>query len=137
LFKNAKATEYNRDSLKTCHPKGLSWPWHVKVLSGNCSPAPSTIPPRKECVSPAIRVKYQKRYGQMTTQQITRIGIAEQGDRHRLLFSAAVNLREFDCPPALAHAFLTDAALDSGLSPSDVRRQIECGFVHAKGATHV
>ncbi len=48
---------------------------------------------------------------------------AEQGDRHRLLFSAAANLGEFGCPPFLAHALLTEAALDSGLSPSDVRRQ--------------
>jgi hypothetical protein len=53
---------------------------------------------------------------------------ADAGDRHRLLFSAAANLGEFGCPPALAHALLTEAALDSGLSPSDVRRQIECGL---------
>ncbi len=60
---------------------------------------------------------------------------ADQGDRHRLLFSAAANLAEFGCPPALAHALLTEAALDSGLTPSDVRRQIECGLTQArKGA---
>jgi hypothetical protein len=62
---------------------------------------------------------------------------AEQGDRHRLLFSAAANLGEFGCPPALAHALLTEAALDSGLSPSDARRQIECGLAHVKGASNV
>src|SRR5262249_34410021 len=28
---------------------------------------------------------------------------ADQGDRHRHLFSAAANLAEFGCPPALAH----------------------------------
>jgi hypothetical protein len=56
---------------------------------------------------------------------------AEQGDRHRLLFSAAANLAEFGCPPALAHALLSEAALDSGLSPADVRRQIDCGLEHA------
>jgi hypothetical protein len=61
---------------------------------------------------------------------------AEQGDRHRLLFSAAANLAEFGCPPTLAHALLTDAALDSGLSPSDVLRQVECGLAHVKGATN-
>jgi hypothetical protein len=62
---------------------------------------------------------------------------AEPGDRHRLLFSAAANLAEFGCPPALAHALLTEAALDSGLTPGDVRRQIECGLNHAgKGARH-
>lgn len=62
---------------------------------------------------------------------------AEQGDRHRLLFSAAANLAEFGCPPPLAHALLTEAALDSGLSPSDVRRQIDCGLAHVKGTTNV
>ena len=50
------------------------------------------------------------------------------GDRHRLLFSAAANLAEFGCSRALAEALLSDAALDSGLSPSEVRRQIECGI---------
>jgi hypothetical protein len=55
---------------------------------------------------------------------------AELGDRHRLLFSAAANLSEFGCPPALAHALLTEAALDSGLQLADVRRQIECGLAH-------
>jgi hypothetical protein len=53
---------------------------------------------------------------------------ADQGNRHRLLFSAAANLAEFNCSPALAHALLTDAALDTGLSPADVRRQIDCGL---------
>jgi len=53
---------------------------------------------------------------------------AGQGDRHRLLFSAAANLAEFSCPPALAHALLSEAGLDSGLSPKDVRRQIDCGL---------
>src|SRR5262249_17231195 len=58
---------------------------------------------------------------------------AEVGDRHRLLFSAAANLAEFGCPPALAHALLTEAARDSGLSPSDIHRQIECGLKHVNG----
>ena len=62
---------------------------------------------------------------------------AAVGDRHRVLFSAAANLGEFGCPPALAHALLTDAALDCGLPPSDVRRQIDCGLTDAAkgGAT--
>lgn len=59
---------------------------------------------------------------------------AGQGDRHRLLFSAAANLAEFSCPPALAHALLTEAGLDSGLPPKEVRRQIECGLARGKGA---
>jgi hypothetical protein len=62
---------------------------------------------------------------------------ADRGDRHRLLFSAAANLGEFGCPPALAHALLTEAGLDSGLSPAEVCRQIECGLAHAgKGSAH-
>jgi hypothetical protein len=55
---------------------------------------------------------------------------AATGDRHRLLFSAAANLAEFGCPPDLALALLTEPALDSGLPPADVRRQIECGLNH-------
>jgi len=55
---------------------------------------------------------------------------ATTGDRHRLLFSAAANLAELDCPPALAHELLTEAALDSGLPPGEVRRQIDCGLRH-------
>jgi hypothetical protein len=56
---------------------------------------------------------------------------ADQGDRHRLLYSAAANLAELACPPALAHALLTEAALDSGLPPAEVHRQIECGLKQA------
>lgn len=55
---------------------------------------------------------------------------ATAGDRHRLLFSAAANLAEFGCSAALAHALLSEAALDSGLPPSEVRRQIDCGLSH-------
>jgi len=53
---------------------------------------------------------------------------AGTGDRHRLLFSAAANLAEFHCPLPLAVALLEESALDSGLSPKDVRRAIECGL---------
>lgn len=53
---------------------------------------------------------------------------ASNGDRHRLLFSAAANLAEFGCSFKLAFALLGEVALDAGLSPSDVRRQIECGL---------
>jgi hypothetical protein len=59
---------------------------------------------------------------------------AETGDRHRLLFSAAANLAEFNCPSALAYALLTEAGLDSGLPPAEVRRQIDCGLEHGRGA---
>ena len=53
---------------------------------------------------------------------------AGEGDRHRLLYSAARNLLEFGCPSELAHALLSESALDSGLPPKDVRRQIERGL---------
>ncbi len=53
---------------------------------------------------------------------------AGEGDRHRLLYSAARNLGEFGCPPSLAHALLSEPGLDSGLAPKDVHRQIECGL---------
>lgn len=53
---------------------------------------------------------------------------ADLGDRHRLLYSAARNLGEFGCPPALGYALLSEPALDCGLAPRDVRRQIECGL---------
>lgn len=55
---------------------------------------------------------------------------ATPGDRHRALFSAAANLAEFGCPADLAHELLTAAALDSGLSPSETKRQIDCGLNH-------
>jgi hypothetical protein len=74
--------------------------------------------------------------GKATLNRLTREFLckgASEGDRHRLLFSAASNLAEFRCPPLLAHALLTEPALDSGLSPSDVHRQIECGLRHGSG----
>lgn len=58
---------------------------------------------------------------------------ADNGDRHRLLFAAAANLAEFGCSFELAFALLSEAALDSGLPPADVRRQIECGLNHNRG----
>lgn len=58
---------------------------------------------------------------------------AIEGDRHRLLYSSAANLAEFGCPAPLAHALLTQAALDSGLPPGEVRRQIECGLARSPG----
>jgi hypothetical protein len=65
-----------------------------------------------------------------TTLAFIRDG-ASAGDRHRLLYSASRNLGEFGCPLPLAIALLSEAALDSGLPPSDVRRQVECGIKDA------
>lgn len=58
---------------------------------------------------------------------------ATTGDRHRLLFSAAANLSEFGCNDALAWALLSEPALDSGLAPNEVRRQIQCGLAYRGG----
>ncbi len=57
---------------------------------------------------------------------------ANAGDRHRLLYSAAANLAEFGASYALAFAVLSEAALDSGLAPSEVARQIRCGVEGGK-----
>lgn len=54
-----------------------------------------------------------------------------KGDRHRLLFSAAANLAECGAPYELVHDLLSESALDSGLPPADVERQIRCGCEHA------
>lgn len=39
-------------------------------------------------------------------------------------------LAEFGCAFHLAWALLSESALDTGLSPAEVRRQIECGLNH-------
>ncbi|MFN3192217.1 MAG: DNA primase [Aureliella sp.] len=52
----------------------------------------------------------------------------EQGDRHRLLYSAAANLFEFGCPPLLAHGLLSEPARNVGLAPNDIRRAIDNAY---------
>jgi hypothetical protein len=66
-----------------------------------------------------------------TTLAFIRDG-ATDGERALRLFQAAANLGEFDCPPELAHALLGEAALDSGLTPGETKRQIESGLAHAR-----
>ena len=58
-------------------------------------------------------------------------GEVEAGDRHRLLYSAAANLAELGCPLPAVRALLTEPALDTGLPPKEVARQIECGHAAA------
>ena len=53
------------------------------------------------------------------------------GDRHRLCFSAAANLAELGVPLSACQALLTEPALDTGLPPRDVARQIACGHAAA------
>lgn len=87
--------------------------------------------------SEANAVRRAERHGSprlnRATVDIIRTGAVANGDRHRMLFSAAANLGEFDCPPLLAHALLSEAGLDSGLPPKEVYRQIECGLAHGRG----
>jgi hypothetical protein len=70
----------------------------------------------------------------VTLNKLTRAflnGEVEAGDRHRLLYSAAANLAEVGCPLSALVALLTEPALDLGLPPRDVARQIECGHAAA------
>jgi hypothetical protein len=55
---------------------------------------------------------------------------ASEGERHTRLFSAAANLAELGCPLVLAHALLTEVALDSGLPPYEVKATIDGGLDH-------
>jgi hypothetical protein len=53
------------------------------------------------------------------------------GERHATLFRCAGWLTEQGAPVTLVHALLTEPGCDIGLSPADVRRQIDCGIAHA------
>ena len=55
----------------------------------------------------------------------------EVGDRHRVIYSAARNLAEAGAPRHLVTGLLREAALDTGLPPREVDRQLECGFLAA------
>lgn len=57
---------------------------------------------------------------------------ATEGERHRLLFSAAANLAEFGDLDELIKAILTRPGLDTGLPEREVARQIECGIKYAR-----
>jgi hypothetical protein len=49
---------------------------------------------------------------------------ARPGERQTRLYSAAANLAEFGAPLALCEGLLTEAARDSGLPPSEIKRTI-------------
>jgi hypothetical protein len=59
-----------------------------------------------------------------------RFGVGE-GERRPTLFRCAAWLAEQGAPPSLCSALLTEPALDLGLTPKDVERQIRCGIEHA------
>lgn len=60
-----------------------------------------------------------------------RFGVPE-GERHPTLFRCAAWMTEQGAPDRLIHAMLTEPGRDLGLTPKDVRRQIECGIAHAR-----
>ena len=50
------------------------------------------------------------------------------GDRHRLIYAAARNLSEAGAPLHLVRELLREPALNTGLPPREVDRQLDCGF---------
>jgi hypothetical protein len=65
------------------------------------------------------------------TMEIIRGESIEPGDRHRLIYSAARDLAENGAPRHLIDSLLRESALDTGLPPREVDRQLECGFQDA------
>ncbi len=63
--------------------------------------------------------------------EFIRFGVAE-GERALTLFRCAAALAELGCPPAAVAAVLDEPGRDNGLTPSEVRRQIQCGIDHAR-----
>jgi len=92
------------------------------------------------------RPTYRNGEGKLTAflRRFLRDGELEPDRRAVSTFRAAAELAEmheavgFD---ALAHALLSEAALDSGLTPSEAKRQIDCGLAHGRrqkeGGEHV
>lgn len=65
-----------------------------------------------------------------STRAILRGELPSEGDRHRLLFSAASDMAEFGSMESLIQAILTEPGQNCGLSASECSRQIECGVQH-------
>jgi hypothetical protein len=111
-------------------------PFDLPTITRTCDQAAADWQAALQAAEKESEAKTQRRAVADGTPRLNRTTLdyirdaAEQGDRHRLLFSAAANLAEFNCPPALAHALLTETGLDSGLPPAEVRRQIDCGLSH-------
>jgi len=53
------------------------------------------------------------------------------GDRHRMIYAAARNLADAGAPLHLVRELLREPALDTGLPPREVDRQLDCGFSDA------
>jgi hypothetical protein len=54
------------------------------------------------------------------------------GDRHRSIYSAARNLADCGASRELTVGLITEGARDLGLTPSEVARQIDCGWKDAQ-----
>ena len=54
------------------------------------------------------------------------------GERATTLFRCAAVLTEMGCPPHAVNALLDEPGRDNGLSPTEVKRQIQCGIDHAR-----
>lgn len=101
------------------------------------SPTPASLERWERATSEAVShlaVRVSMASGPKRLNVATRLiiggEVVPEGDRHRRLFSAAANLAEFQCPPALAQALLLEPGLDCGLTASEVERQIETGLAH-------
>jgi hypothetical protein len=125
------------DELMTCTASQIQAiaseprPFEMPVVMEHCQQAADDWHAAIEWVerqAKAMQVQTYARLNRLTLDFI-RQG-AKPGERAKRLFSAAANLAEFSCPPDLAYALLNEPALDSGLQPSEVQRQIECGLNH-------
>ncbi len=115
-------------------------PFDIPETGGVSDTAQSDWIKASEAVEQHDTAMQQRRESSSTSTTLNRATLefitsgARDGERHSRLFSAAANLAELGCPPALAHALLTEPARDSGLPPKEVARVIQCGLDH-KGAT--
>ena len=121
-----------------------------RIISLSAEPQPFDVPSGKHCavdlpaawnqaseqVRSEAEAEAERRAAVMSGDAAARVNRATlefirdgapTGDRHRLLFSAAANLAECGAPIQLCRELLTEMALDSGLPPADIDRQIRCG----------
>lgn len=112
-------------------------PFEISIPTRTCEQAASdwqaalqAVQRRSKALASRHAAGIATRLNRQTLDTIRNVDLIQSGDRHRFLFSAAANLAEFGCPEVLAHALLTEPGLDSGLPPSEVHRQIECGLRH-------
>jgi hypothetical protein len=110
-------------------------PFDLPAPAAACPAAAADWSEAERAVAQAAAERAERRAGagpgsrrlQRETLAFIRHG-ADDGERHVRLFRAAADLAEHGGPLDLIHALLTEAALDSGLPPSEVKRQIDCGF---------